>query len=159
MSVNQYNVCDIIPTNPLDSSLFIPCIPDARICSEINIERLCYNIGLSNIKRVDISTIKNENGTIRNMAFIHFHVWYNTPSNRLIRDAIYKNGFYLCTLPNGKFIKLMFNNNPITESDRNIHQLADDLARAEITIIDQSNRIRDLENIIRRLQMEIDPNY
>ncbi len=159
MSVIQNEICDIIQTNPLESSLFIPCIPDAYLCSENNIEQLCYNIGLSNIKRVDISTVKNENGTVRNMAFIHFHVWHNTYNIRLIRDAIYKNGYYLYTLPNGKFIKLMFNNNPITETDRNIHQLADDLARAEITIIEQSNRIRDLENMIRLLQREIDPDY
>ena len=156
--MNQYN-SEFITTKPLETSLFIPCIPDANLCSETNIEKLCYNIGLSNIKRVDMSTIKNENGTVRNMAFIHFHGWYNTHSNRLIRDAIYKNGFYLCTLPNGKFIKIMFNNNPIPESNRNIHQLADDIARAEITIIEQSNRIQDLENIIRQLHSEIDPNF
>lgn len=151
------------PTNW--NSLFIPSLPPQLVDDEL----LSYIIEeiflLGQVKRVDI--IKKENSNNRLMAFIHFDFWYKNNSVDTFREKIENEGQvnvygfinkdkietnysdFISNIKKGVFIRFMINNNPIKDTELNIHQIADLLEKADKKITEQDLMI---ENLTKELE-------
>ena len=170
-SNNGSSIAKFIPESG-KVSLFIPYIPtelftDAFSSAENVIAEIMNNVGIFNIKRIDIS--KNKNGNI--MAFIHFNYWESSASIMCIREIMEVQGFYqinINLLGNMRYIRLMYNKNPIpdVEPELNIEQLAAILESAEKRIIEltdadikQKSRIEELENLVSEQKHRYNTEY
>jgi len=170
-SNNGSSIAKFIPESG-KVSLFIPYIPtelftDAFSSAENVIAEIMNNVGIFNIKRIDIS--KNKNGNI--MAFIHFNYWESSAAIMCIREIMEVQGFYqinINLLGNMRYIRLMYNKNPISDidPDLNIEQLAAILESAEKRIIEltdndikQKSRIQELENLAEEQRHRYNTEY
>jgi hypothetical protein len=170
-SNNGSSIAKFIPESG-KVSLFIPYVPvelftDDFPSAENVIAEILNNVGIFNIKRIDIS--KNKNGNI--MGFVHFNYWESSSAIMCIREIMEVQGFYqinINLLGNMRYIRLMYNKNPIPdiEPELNIEQLAAILESAEKRIIDltdndikQKSRIEELENLVSEQKHRYNTEY
>lgn len=152
-----------VPNKVEEQGLFIPSLPNSYNNESFltNIIENEFKLGI--VKRIDFVQ-KPENPTSY-MAFIHFKQWYKTYDTDLFRFKLSHFGHadvYGSTDMNGNrvdlptftskrvFIRFLFNKTPIKDAELNIHQISDNLERAEKQITEQQvtidNLKKELEN-------------
>ena len=136
----KVSMCEYFSPDDNKASIFIPRFPqylfaDGMPPIETIVFELCSNIGLFNIRRIDIST--DRLGYIT--AFVHFHIWQKTTAVICIRDLIDISGYYQVSLYNGGFIRLFYNKHPITDSEILIPKTPSEI---------YEEKIKDLETVI-----------
>lgn len=152
-----------VPLKSEEQGLFIPSLPKSYNDEAFLTNMIENNFKLGIVKRIDFVQ-KPENPTSY-MAFIHFKQWHKTYDTDLFRFKLSHFGHadvYGTTDMNGNrvdlptftskrvFIRFLFNKTPIKDAELNIHQLSDNLERAEKQITEQQvtidNLKKELEN-------------
>ena len=143
----KVSMCEYFSPDENKASIFIPRFPQHLFAVgmppiETIVFELCSNIGLFNVRRIDIST--DRLGYIT--AFIHFHTWQKTTAVMCIRDLIDISGYYQVSLYNGGFVRLFYNKNPITDSEILIPKTPSEI---------YEEKIKDLETFISTQDVQI----
>ena len=152
-----------VPLKSEEQGLFIPSLPKSYNDEAFLTNMIENNFKIGIVKRIDFVQ-KPENPTSY-MAFIHFKQWHKTYDTDLFRFKLSHFGHadvYGTTDMNGNridlptftskrvFIRFLFNKTPIKDAELNIHQLSDNLERAEKQITEQQvtidNLKKELEN-------------
>ena len=136
----KVSMCDYFSPDENKTSIFIPRFPQHLFGVgmppiETIVFEICGNIGLFNVRRIDIST--DRLGYIT--AFVHFHTWQKTTAVICIRDLMDISGYYQVSLYNGGFVRLFYNKNPITDSEILIPKSPSEI---------YEEKIKDLETVI-----------
>lgn len=147
-----------VPVKPEEQGLFIPSLPKSYNDEAFLTNMIENNFKIGIVKRIDFVQ-KPENPTSY-MAFIHFKQWHKTYDTDLFRFKLSHFGHadvYGTTDMNGNrvdlptftskrvFIRFLFNKTPIKDAELNIHQLSDNLERAEKQITEQQEIINNLK--------------
>ncbi len=170
--INQYYVYSSYNINKMkeycpekNTSLFIPCIP-IKLKDENVIRRMFEReLMIGKVKRVDFVPKNKTNDLNANRweVFVHFESWYDTYDVKILRDLLEKNeyvdivgtasmgGYYNRLQTQIDFVRLMFNKTPIKETSFNAHQLADLLEREVKKNKELEDKIRDLEEQIKKM--------
>ena len=137
-----------------DYSFYIPRIH--RSSGETFVQIAFRVNGIGDVRRVDFVPIDgNEHFQ---QAFVHMDTIYDTPIGvDCIRNVFQDNSsirIYPYVVHPQKFWILTKNHKPVTETNMNIHQLAESLSKLHETVAEQDKVIKDLQAQLQSFQLE-----
>jgi hypothetical protein len=147
-----------MPEKLEEQGLFLPSLPNSYNDESFLTNIIENEFKLGVVKRIDFVQKPEKQSSY--MAFVHFKQWHKTYDTDLFRFKIahfghvdvfgtkdyYGNRRDLPTNTNKRaFIRFLFNKTPIKEVELNIHQVSDNLERAEKQIAEQQVTITNLK--------------